>query len=192
MTLEVVNTIASIGTLLVIAATAIAALGQLRHMRGSNQIDALTECREVMESEKFQRATQFVARELPALLEEPKTREALANPPLPEGLRAITNVGNFFESMGGFVKHGIIDADIARDLWAGIVAQSWSRLRPALAIMRRQAGPALWENFEYLASISEEWIVRHPDGLYPPGRTRLLVEDTWRSEDERLGIYKPS
>jgi len=39
MTLEVVNTIASIATLLAIAATAIAALGQLRHMRGSNQMD---------------------------------------------------------------------------------------------------------------------------------------------------------
>jgi len=190
MTLEVVNTIASIATLLVIAATAIAALGQLRHMRGSNQIDALTECREVMESEEFQRSIRFLASELPALLEDPKTREALAKQPLPDGLRAITSVGNFFESMGGFLKHGIIDADIARDLWCGVVAQAWSRLKPALAIMRRKAGPALWENFEYLASISEDWIERHPDGLYPAGRKRLLVEDTWRSEDERLGIYK--
>jgi len=43
MSLELVNTLASIGTLLVIAATAIAALAQLRHSRGSNQIIALTE-----------------------------------------------------------------------------------------------------------------------------------------------------
>lgn len=190
MTFEVVNTIASIGTLLVIAATAIAALGQLRHMRGSNQIDALTECREVMESEKFQRATRFIAHELPTLLEDPKTRDALANLPAPESLRAIPSVGNFFESMGGFVKHGIIDADIACDLWAGIVVGSWSRLKPALAIMRRKAGPGLWENFEYLASISEEWIERYPAGRYPSRRKRLLVDDTWRSDDEKLGIYK--
>ena len=190
MTLEVVNTIASIGTLLVIAATAIAALGQLRHMRGSNQIDALTECREVMESADFQRATRFIAHELPTLLEDPKTREALTNPPIPDHLRAITTVGNFFESMGGFVKHGIIDAEIACDLWAGIVVASWSRLKPVLAITRRKAGPGLWENFEYLASISEEWRERYPEGRYPARRKRLLIEDTWRSDDETLGIYK--
>ena len=190
MTLELLNTIASIGTLLVIAATAIAALGQLRHMRGSNQIAALTECREVLESDVFQRDVRFIARELPELLKDPKTREALANPPVMDSLRAISNVGNFFESMGGFVKHGIIDADIARDLWSGIVITSWRRLKPTLAIMRRTAGPGLWENFEYLASLCEEWLERYPRGLYPSGRKRLVVEDTWRSEDESLGIYK--
>src|SRR5689334_23103594 len=192
MTLEVINAIASIGTLLVISATAIAAIGQLRHMRGSNQIQALTECREVMESVEFQRAIMFIARELPALIRDEKTRAALMTAPIPAGLRSVNVIGNFFESMGGFVRHGIIDADIARDLWSGIVTQSWHRLRPALAIMRRKNGQGLWENFEYLAALCEEWNDKYPDGLYPAGRPRLVVEDAWRSEDERLGMYKPS
>ena len=190
MTLEVLNTVASIGTLLVILATAIAAIGQLRHMRGSNQIQALTECREVLESVEFTRAFNFVARELPGLMSDPKTREALMTSPIPEAFRAVNIVGNFYESMGAFVKHDIIDAAIAQDLWSGIIAQSWQLMSPALAIMRRRAGPALWENFEYIAGLSEEWARRHPDGMYPGGRKRLTVEDVWRKEDEMLGIYR--
>ena len=42
MSLQLVNTLATFGTFLVIAGTAIAALVQLRHARGSNQIAALT------------------------------------------------------------------------------------------------------------------------------------------------------
>ena len=43
MSLELVNTLATLGTFLVIGATATAAIIQLRHMRGSNQIVALNE-----------------------------------------------------------------------------------------------------------------------------------------------------
>ena len=46
MSTELVNTFATLGTFVVIAATAIAAIVQLRHMRGSNQIVALNELRE--------------------------------------------------------------------------------------------------------------------------------------------------
>lgn len=192
MTIEVVNAIASIGTLLVISATAIAAVVQLRHMRGSNQIQALTECREVLESEEFSRALEFVAYALPERMKDPKTREKLMTSPIPDELRAVNVVGNFFESMGAFVKHDIIDAAIAQDLWSGIVETSWRRLTPVVAITRRKGGQSLWENFEYLASMCIEWNAKYPDGLYPSNRPRFLVDDVWRQEDERLGIYRSS
>jgi hypothetical protein len=50
MSFELVNTLATFGTFVVIAATAIAAVVQLRHARSSNQIAALNELRETMES----------------------------------------------------------------------------------------------------------------------------------------------
>jgi hypothetical protein len=53
MSAEWVTAIGTIGTFVVIAASAVAALVQLRHMRGSNQIAALNELRETMESESF-------------------------------------------------------------------------------------------------------------------------------------------
>ena len=188
MTLETINTFASIGTLVVIAATAIAALAQLRHSRGSNQILALTECREVLESESFSAALVFVRRALPKKMNDPAIREQFLQPPLAGELRSVNIVGNFFESMGSFVKHDIIDAGIACDLWGGIVVSSWEALTPVLAIMRRSAGPALWENFEYLASIASSYTAKHPHGTYPQSTGRMAVEDVWLEADVAAGL----
>lgn len=185
MSLELVATLASIGTLLVIAATAVAAFVQLRHLSGSNSISALTESREVLESAEFAAAQRFVAYELPELLKDPAVRHELVTAsPLSERLRAITVVGNFFESLGTFVRHGVIDREIATSLWAGLVLRSWERLGPALAILRRVYGPALWDQFEYLARISQDWLDRHPQGAYPPGVAHMPLQDVWLEADQ--------
>lgn len=188
MNLETVNTVASVGTLLVIAATAVAALVQLRHARSSNQIVALTECREVLESEAFASALRFVRRKLPELMKDPATRARLMVTPVDEDLRAVSVVGNFFESMGSFVKHDIIDKEIACDLWSGIVVTAWETLVPVMAILRRRQGPALWENFEYLAAIMKAFIERHPEGGYPASVPHLPVVDVWKDADEAAGL----
>jgi hypothetical protein len=176
VSIETVNAIASIATLLVIAATAVAALGQVRHMRSSNQIVALTECREVLESDAFADAVLFVRRKMPELLKDPEVVARLRHPPFDAELRPITVVGNFYESMGSFVKHDIIDAEIACDLWCGNVVNAWNAIVPALSIFRSSfGGPALWENFEYLAALSMKWIESHPAGNYPKSAPRLPV-----------------
>lgn len=181
MTLEIVNAVASVGTLLVIAATAVAALIQLRHTRGTNQIVALTECREVLESDSFAAAMRFVQRELPQRLDDAEFRKRLKVTPLDADLRHINVVGNFFESMGSFVKHDIIDAKVACDLWSGVVLAAWKALLPVLAIWRRTDGQVLWENFEYLATLSEDFFERNPLGTYPHGVRRLAVIDKYET-----------
>ncbi|HYL26729.1 MAG TPA: hypothetical protein VEW74_02780, partial [Candidatus Nitrosotalea sp.] len=65
MSLELWNTIATTGTFLVIAATAIAALKQLRHANSSNQIAALNELRNTHETPAFTAATQYILVDLP-------------------------------------------------------------------------------------------------------------------------------
>ena len=179
MTIELVNTIASVGTLLVIAATAVAALVQLRHTRGSNQIVALTECREVLESEAFTSAMRYVQRELPTRFADPEFRERLDVRPLDADLAQINMVGNFFETMGVFVKHGIVDADVGCDLWSGVVIANWKAMKPVIARWRRTDGPALLENFEYLATLSEDFNRQHPRGTYPDGLRRQTLTDDY-------------
>ncbi|WP_156156031.1 DUF4760 domain-containing protein [Demequina maris] len=54
------------------------------------------------------------------------------------------------ETIGTFVKQGVLDAGLVYDLWApGLM---WNRVGPA-ALRQRDAFavPALWENFEALA-----------------------------------------
>ncbi len=130
MSPEWLTAIGTLGTFVVIAASAIAALMQLRHMRGSNQIVALTECRETLESPEFREAQLFVSFELPKRLADPKEARKVAQLPFVDEYQAIGTVANFFESMGLFVKKGIIDRDIALDAWSYIVLRNWDALAP--------------------------------------------------------------
>lgn len=51
--------------------------------------------------------------------------------------------------------------------------------------MRRSAGPALWDQFEYLARISQEWLDSHEDGDYPAGVAHMPLKDVWLEADQR-------
>ncbi len=54
------------------------------------------------------------------------------------------------ETVGTYVKQGVLDAGLVYDLWApGLM---WARVGPAALRQREEYGvPALWENFEALA-----------------------------------------
>ena len=177
MSFEMVNAIASAGTFIVIAASAIAALIQLRHMRGSNQIIALDEFRETMESGEIGDAQRFVSFELPERLRDPEERVKITALPFSQEYAKIGIVANLFECMGEFVKLGIVDPAIACDLWGGVVVRNWEALAPLVAYMRHAlATPGLWENFEYLAVLSKRYGDAHPNGTYPPSQPRMPVD----------------
>lgn len=176
MSAEWLTAIGTLGTFVVIAASAIAALLQLRHMRGSNQIVALTECRETLESPEFREAQLFVSFELPKRLSDPQERLKVAQLPFVDEYQAIGTVANFFESLGLFVKKGIIDRDIALDAWSYVVLRNWNALAPVTTYVRSVTSPQLWENFEYLAAISQKFTQDHAGGDYPRGVARMPVD----------------
>ncbi|HZZ66063.1 MAG TPA: DUF4760 domain-containing protein [Candidatus Baltobacteraceae bacterium] len=180
MSAEWLTAIGTIGTFVVIATSALAALMQLRHMRGSNQIIALTECRETLESPEFREAQRFVSYELPQRLTDPQECLKIVQLPFSGEYQAIATVANFFESMGLFVKTGIIDKNIACDFWSYVVERNWNALLPVTTFVREKLNvDALWENFEYMAALSAEYVKRHPSS-YPgdmhhmPGDRSLL------------------
>ncbi len=177
MTPEWITAIGTIGTFFVIFASAIAALKQLSHMRGSNQIVALTECRETLESPEFSAAQRFVSYELPKRLKDPEEAQKISVLPLVGEYQAIGTVANFFESMGLFVKSGIIDKHIACDFWGYVVLRNWNALLPVTTYMRKSVVPNLWENFEYMAVLSENFNYTNPLGAYPAG-VRRMPEDS--------------
>ncbi|MFY9720679.1 MAG: hypothetical protein WAK16_13655 [Candidatus Cybelea sp.] len=191
MTLELVNTFGTLGTFIVIAATAIVAIVQLRHMRGSNQITALNELRETMETPDFQAASHFVGTELPAKLRDPAFRYQMVhrlartdeNRPL---ITRINSVGNLYEGMGLLVKTGFVEKDLVMGIWSANVTNDWGNLVPITAMARRSAGDAMvWENFEYLAVLAQDWAAVHPKGTYPAGVRRLALKDEWLEADRQ-------
>jgi hypothetical protein len=190
MSLELVNTLATFGTFLVIAATAIAAVVQLRHARSSNHIAALNELRETTETPQFQAADHFVDTQLSAMLRDPAFRHQYAAPSVrTDEMRPLiakaNAIGNFYEGMGVLVKTGLVDRELVLQMWCDVVTTNWNSLAPLAAISRRRAGDAIWENFEYLTVLAQDWQAVHPKGTYPAGMRRLELKDEWLEADKQ-------
>jgi hypothetical protein len=189
MSLELVNTLATFGTFVVIAATAIAAIFQLRHARSSNHIAALNELRETQESPHFREASDFVSAALPAKLQDPAFRNQLLVPrartdevrPL---LAKLTTVGNYYEGMGVLVRTGMVDLTLVMEMFSELIDAAWTRIAPATAIYRRRSS-GIYENFEYLAVMAEDWAAAHPHGTYPAGIRRKEIKDEWLEADKQ-------
>jgi hypothetical protein len=190
MSLELVNTFATLATFVVIAATAIAAIVQLRHARRSNQIAALNELRASFATAELMDAESFVLRELPEKLKDPAFRHQADVVSARTGeVRALIlkalEVGNFYESMGVFVKNGLVDRALVLQGYDDVVINAWDSLAPALAIFRRRRGNGLWENFEYLTVLAQDWKAAHPNGTYPAGARRIELKDEFLEADEQ-------
>lgn len=188
MTLEAVNAIASIGTFVVIAATAIAAIVQLRHMRASNQITAINEVRHLTNSDSFTDARTFIVERLPELVKDPEFRKRMYLQPTPTDLRALNTFADAYEMVGSLVKNGLLDKDVVCDLFAWNVVGGWRRLAPVTSARRHVLGSAVWENFEYLAGLSQTWLDRYAAGSLPRNARRMPVDDPYYKADVAAGL----
>lgn len=190
MSLELWNTFGTFGTFLVIAATGLAALVQLRHMRGSNQITALSDLYEKEQVPEYVLALQFVYSGLPEKMQDPAFRYQIVhraacteeNAVLIAKTRA---VGNYYEEMGLLVKSGLVDRDLLCDMHSIRIVGAWRALSEFVAIARERVGPAVYENFEYLTILAQDWVAKHPSGTYPANVRRLDVTNKWRVADEQ-------
>jgi hypothetical protein len=164
-------------TAFVIAGSACAALVQIRHMRSGNQIVAYNECRETMESEEFRSAMQFIRSQLPHRLADSAVREQIVAGGLSGEYAGIHLVANFFETMGLYVRMGLIDERIACELWSATISRAWDALRPITAVARKRVDRGIWVNFEYMAALAKRYNERFPNGEYPRGVERLMLEE---------------
>jgi hypothetical protein len=190
MSLEVLNSFATFGTFLVIAGTAIAALVQLRHTRGSNQIAALDELREAFQSQEFSDATNFLDTQLGELLKNPAFRYQWAHrtartEEFRVAIDRVRLVGNYFEDVGALILAGLLDSDLAIPIYGADVVRAWDELESLTGISRRVRGKAIWENFEYAAMLCKTWVKTHPEGGYPRNAPRLEVKDVWLDADRQ-------
>lgn len=179
MTPEWVAAVASVATFAVIGATAVITLIQLRHIRNSNQIAVFTEIRHRMETPDFQDAIRFIRYELPQQMNDSAFRVRLLDGSSSES-KVVVEVGNFLDSaIAPLVKHGIVDRDLACDLFYFPVVMCWDTLAPFIASSRSILGYRLWEDFEYLALLCKDFRARFPRGTYPRRRAPLPLPESW-------------
>lgn len=145
MSLELINTLAAVGTLVIIAVTAVAALVQLRHLSSSNQLAGLLHTVKVYEAPEFQRDLSWMK----------------------------FSIADLWEQTGVYIKYGLVSEEAFMDLAGGIVLVTWDAISEVIRIRREVTGDAMYENFEYLAARAAEWQKRHATN-YPAGTPRML------------------
>jgi hypothetical protein len=182
MSLELVNTIAAVGTFVVIGATAIAAVVQLRHMRANNQLEGLLTVLARVEDANFNKWMTEAATQLPTLLADSAYRRSIMEDTYDRSISWLF-LGNSYDWVGSLVKNGLIPKNAFMDVYSYRVIRAWDILHDVLVILRRTRGPAVWENFEYLYQHAKRWIESNPSGTFPKNLARVKLEDPWLLED---------
>jgi len=190
MSLELVNTFGTLLTVAIIAATATAAMVQLRHLRAGNQINAMLSIGNQFDAKEFRDALALVQHNLDPALEDPAYREyvmarnrLMPLPAVPDEYREIAAaarfVGNTYEELGILVKNGIVDRDIFLDRYSWVILIAWSATKRSLAWTRAVTGnDSIWENFEYLTVLAQDFM-RDRGSTYPKGVRRLELANPW-------------
>jgi hypothetical protein len=185
MSLELLNTLATITSTVVIGATAIAAVIQLRHMRAGNQIAGQLALRQVLLDDAFIESMGHVRFEIRELLKDPQFLEYVREFHLSTAsdgdderydrpYMAALRVGRNLENIGNMIRNGLTDRRIFLEQYANLVVMAWDGTEPLLRIRRQATGnDATWEDFEYLTVLSRRWI-SEVRSCYPKGVERIL------------------
>jgi len=81
--------------------------------------------------------------------------DPVKHPPGSPEHTAIMQLMRWMETIGTLYRHGLINEDLLFD-WLGTTG-TWDRLKPIALAIREHVGPAMWENFEYMAERQRHW-----------------------------------
>ncbi|HLI97648.1 MAG TPA: hypothetical protein VKT72_16380 [Candidatus Baltobacteraceae bacterium] len=173
--LEIFNTVAAVGTFVVISATAIAAVIQLRHLRANNQLEGLLDIVARLEDEEQNRWIDEARRQLPTMLADPAYVRSVADRTFDRNV-AWLQLGNRNERIGSLLKYRLIPEEPFLDVYCPIVIQTWEVMLPITALMRSTTwGDGIWENFEYMYVRAKAFAERYGHGNYPKGVARAKI-----------------
>jgi hypothetical protein len=177
MSLELISALASVGTFIVIGASAVAALIQLRHLQSSNQLQAMLAIIDRWSGPEIRKIGQYVRYEMPAKITTAEYATSLLQNARDPAKHPEIALCDLWEQIGTMVKHGFIKEEPFLDLSGAQVTANWDVLAPAIGLLRHRVAGfedlAAFENFEYLASRARAWQRAHPQGNYPKGMQRL-------------------
>jgi hypothetical protein len=185
--IEVWAAATQIGTFVVIAVTAVAALVQLNHIRSANLVSATNAFHDEYDGPELRDAFSFVRTQLKDRLEDQAFRAELRALWTDRVKHPEIMVCNFFDKWGAIYRHGAIDQPMFMQHDAHVVLAFWQRLEPVIALVAHEsAGSNVdFQQFEYLAVQAQDWIAAHPQGDYPRGVRRMPITDRWKDVDER-------
>lgn len=183
MSADHLSAVVSIVTAIVIAATATAAMIQLRHMRAANTLSAMLALRTTFNEPEFLKASLLVHggplrealtdTEFCKVFESGETR-LHASQEHQALYQSLTLVLNWYEAFGSVVVQRVVSMRDVGDSYAAIVDTVWSQAEPAIALLRRiRNDDAYYEMFEAFTVLCRRWLHDHPTS-YPTNLPRIL------------------
>ncbi|MDQ6780367.1 MAG: hypothetical protein M3Z37_04335 [Candidatus Eremiobacteraeota bacterium] len=183
MTWEELSAISTFLTLVVISATAVAAVGQLRHMRSSNAITGYLGLMDRWASPHAREIQNYVfGGELERRLQDRAYRDELRLGMADRIKHPEVEYLDFWESLGMFLKMGFFPEEGVMESGGPVALAAWPKLAPVVAIIRRTRGATAYDNFEYLVSRARMWEASHPEGYFPNRTPHLAVVDEFADD----------
>ena len=202
MSVEMLTAVASAATAVIIAATAVAAIIQLRHMRAGNAIEAILSFRSIIEDEQHRRATNVLRTgDLERAMDDSYFRRFLYRrlkqrpvTDVPQSYIELhdsaTLMGNCYELIGGMIRNKVAPPEIFLPNYWWAVVSAWDRMAGWIALMRQYSGSdGMYVDFEFLTVLSRQWGEKHPDS-YAHGYPRMpnqdsypLAHESWLNEE---------
>lgn len=176
MNWEAVAAVSTAFTGLVILATALAAVrevriaaehsrstrDQLEHLRKATQFEGALAVFSELDTPLQMQARHFVQFELEHRMKDEGFRKEVA---LIAGADELEHkeltVLRCFERIGTYVRKGWVDGDVVYMVASGRVIVTWRALETVVAIHRNVAGPEFWQSYERLYDVCKAWMRKH-------------------------------
>jgi hypothetical protein len=184
MTLAQISAYANLATLIVLVASAAAAVIQLRHVRTARELQAVLAIERRFAEPDIRAALVYVENELAAKLEQRAYRRELAARGFVDAVAHPEMIlCNWFNEAGTLMVGGFLDEDVFFDSFGRLVEHYWRLLAPVVALLRRDRSADHYIHFERLAERAAAWRGRHPMGLYRRAAHRAAIVDPWLERD---------
>lgn len=159
MVWEGISAAAAVITTLVIAATAIAALVQIRQLKLATQLEGFLALHQEYASPEMYAVREYVANELPKRLQDLRYREDLEKGTAFTATHPELVLGNFWEKVGTLVSTGMLEPNLYLEMGAYRVIEAWDQLADVVAL-RRKNEPLQWAGFDHIVRLSHEYLER--------------------------------
>ncbi|HZV79081.1 MAG TPA: hypothetical protein VFF60_05635 [Candidatus Binatus sp.] len=152
--LQLIQTIASLFTLLIFLVSAFVALRQLRANAHANQLAALQAASSHFNGTDFQRWFAFTLNDLPKKMQDPVFRDGLRADPIDRDAHPEIRLANWYEDIGIQAKFGVVDEEPLIEYLRDGTHRAWDALLPTITLYREIWGDWNFRNFERFAQRS--------------------------------------
>jgi hypothetical protein len=135
---------------------------------------------ESWDSDRVQDALYFLRTEFAGRIRNESYRNELDTAgPVDRRTHPELYICDYWDTLGVFIMHGLLRESAFLEMGADMVATNWDTIWPAIAIMRRKRGDALFIGFEYLADRGRRWSSLYPTGCGSKHWKRQKLADPW-------------